>query len=241
MKIDCFLNSHLSGEKFSDYQAFDLSSSEKTYSRLKTIESLVAGKRVLHIGCCDHLPFIDDKLKNGQWMHKIITDATEVCLGIDIDKTALEYVKNNLGYTNVQYADILSGESESIKNESWDYAVLGEILEHVDNPVQFLSAIKDQYQGCIKQIVVSVPNAFSYRNVVNVSQGIEKINTDHRYWFTPFTLAKVLHLSGLDVEKVLYADAGYKRVRPLKYLFVKREKVYLDPWYADTLIGIGEL
>ncbi|ARN72641.1 class I SAM-dependent methyltransferase [Oceanicoccus sagamiensis] len=241
MKINEFSIPYLKGEKFDDYQSFDLSTSSAVYSRLSNIEKLAKGKRVLHIGCCDHLPFIDQKLSQGEWVHEIITRVAEKCLGIDINQASVNYVRDSLKYDNVEYGDILSQKIKGIINDEWDMAILGEILEHVDNPVEFLSAIRTTYSDHIKKIIVTVPNAFSYRNSVNIAKGVERINTDHRYWFSPYTLAKILCKSGLEVEEIVYADAAYRRVRSFKYCFLVREKRVLDPWYADTLIGVGSL
>lgn len=40
----------------------------------------------------------------------------------------------------------------------------GEILEHISNPMEFLSSIKRNYRNEIKRVVITVPNAFRLDN-----------------------------------------------------------------------------
>jgi hypothetical protein len=52
------------------------------------------------------------------------------------------------------------------------------------------------------EFVVTVPNALSLRNAVQALGGVERINTDHRAWFSPFTLLKVLADAGLRAQSL---------------------------------------
>ena len=61
-------------------------------TRLDYLISCVRGKRVLHIGCCDHLSLIDTKIANGTWLHGIFLQEAASCFGIDIDKDAIMYL-----------------------------------------------------------------------------------------------------------------------------------------------------
>jgi hypothetical protein len=44
----------------------------ETHSGLLT--KAVEGKKVIHVGCVDHLPLVDKKIANGTWMHKMLDD-----------------------------------------------------------------------------------------------------------------------------------------------------------------------
>ncbi|MEC9118289.1 MAG: hypothetical protein VX854_02020, partial [Candidatus Thermoplasmatota archaeon] len=59
--------SYIEGEEFSPGLSLDLGflPSEPHNSRQDTICEIVHGKKVLHIGCTDHLPIIDEKIKAG--------------------------------------------------------------------------------------------------------------------------------------------------------------------------------
>ena len=87
-----------------------------------------------------------------------------------------------------------------IVSKKWDYIVAGEVLEHIDDPVMFLKSIREKYGACTERILITVPNALSYTNFRFALRNIEMINTDHRFWFTPYTLLKVASQAGITVE-----------------------------------------
>lgn len=90
--------------------------------------------------------------------------------------------------------------------QRWDYAILGEILEHIDNPVSYLNAIQQLYSDCLIRIVITVPNAWTQATMRMANRSTEIINSDHRYWFTPYTLSKVMVQAGLHLEDLYFAN-----------------------------------
>lgn len=216
-------------------------------SRFLLLENLVKNKNIIHLGCSDHLELIENKIANNTWLHKRLSDVAKVCLGIDINEAGTEYIKNKLGYINVQKADILSDEIIGIEDTYWDYLVLGELLEHIDNPVSFLKTINDKYKNAISKIIITVPNAFCYQNFINTKKNLEQINSDHRYWFTPYTLAKILTLSGYLVDEYYFVQEVNERIgyrAKLKVLpYIRRKLLYQrlkkNPAYRTTLVMIG--
>lgn len=78
--------------------------------------------------------------------------------------------------------------------------MVGEVLEHIGDPVAFLSTIRTKYCDYVDRIVVTVPNALRIANFQFAKQGMEVINSDHRFWFTPYTLAKIMTDAGLVIE-----------------------------------------
>ncbi|MEO8474136.1 MAG: methyltransferase domain-containing protein [Chryseolinea sp.] len=174
--------------------------------RIDFLKDLARGKKVVHLGCLDHKPLIADKISRGQWLHKELTDVAKSCIGVDIDKETLEYVQNDLGFKNILLGDFTKIQFKEIKNEKWDYAILGELLEHIDNPVQYLSDIRSNYSDCIDKIVITVPNAWTQTTMRGAANSIEIINSDHRYWFTPYTLSKVLFQAGMITEQILFTN-----------------------------------
>lgn len=236
---------YLNGKSFDAFLRISIGSQKMVTDRRSTVLRLVEGRSVLHVGCCDHQPLIADKLKAGRWLHKLLTDASERTLGVDIDQEAVEYVCNEIGYDNIVYGDMTADNPISAISEGqWDYAVFGEILEHVDDPVVFLRSVFSKYRDCIGQVVITVPNAFAWRNFQLAAQGAEQINTDHRYWFTPYTLAKVMVRAGIQPVELYYADPHYRA--ELGFRILKRlrlaGKFYRDhPAFSNTLVAIGKL
>ena len=222
---------YLSGEKFDiDYHMHF--TDEVSMGREETIIDIVKGKNVIHVGCCDHINVIDEKVKNNTWLHGILNEKCNKVIGLDINKEAIDYIKKKKYANNVVYNDIIVDKPVKM-DEEYDYMILGEILEHVDNPVQFLESIQKKYVGKVKSIIISVPNALKYCTLNNIKY--EGINSDHKYYFTPYTLSKILYDSGFKPKQILFADA-YKSVNFLGLVHVVKCK----PQFGMTIIGIAD-
>lgn len=176
-------------------------------TRLDYIEKMVTGKSVIHVGCVDHTPpLITRKIAKNRWLHKRLTENCSRCVGIDIDNVGVEFIKN-LGYHNAIFGDVTDSNLISeITNFHWDYMVLGELLEHINNPVEFLAGIKKNYKPYLDKLIISVPNAFRLTNIINAFKNVEQINTNHKYWFSAYTLAKILNQVGLEINNLQFVD-----------------------------------
>jgi 2-polyprenyl-3-methyl-5-hydroxy-6-metoxy-1,4-benzoquinol methylase len=216
MKLDAIALPYVSGEKFHDAYALQVQQSEVPQERMNYVEQLVRGRRVLHIGCLDHVPLIESRIQADRWFHGRLTKAAQTCLGVDIDRQGVEFVRSHLGITNIESGDITASQPiEAILGKTaeagtkWDYVVFGEVLEHIDNPVFFLKQFLTTYGSQVGQVIITVPNAFRASNIRQAFQSLEVINTDHRYWFTPFTIWKVMHQAGLTVETLQMCKFDY--------------------------------
>jgi hypothetical protein len=201
MRIQDDLLRMTKGEAFSAGVKMSLSRPEPAIVfRMEYIESLIAGRTIVHLGCADHVSSIEKKLRADKWFHKRLSERAKRCLGIDIDERGIEAV-HALGYRDAIRADLLTdGLPDVMKNVEWDYMVLGEILEHQDNPVHFLRGIAAICRPWVKRFIISTPNAFRSQNFISALRHVENINSDHRYWFSPYTLVKVGTAAGLFPE-----------------------------------------
>lgn len=212
MKISDDHQKFISGKSFHSGLIFPISSSggrilkeNALNSRFDLIEEYCQGVSVLHLGCADHIELIDKKRRNGTWLHERLTAIATRCIGIDTNKNAIDYIFNNVGMTNVIYADITKRIPREIRVAGpWDKVVLGEIIEHIGNPVSFLKSLKIGLNDIANELILTAPNALRWENYKKLRQGVECVNSDHRFWFTPYTLAKIV------------ADAGFK---PIEFHF----------------------
>ncbi|PAX59724.1 class I SAM-dependent methyltransferase [Brunnivagina elsteri] len=210
MKISSEILPYLEGEKFKDSLSFKITQKETPPDRIEFVENIIRGKSVLHIGCLDHVPLIQYRIKQGRWLHQRITDTASDCLGIDINREGIEFVRSHMNISNVCYGDIESANKiEAISARFWDYAVFGEVIEHLDNPVIFLEKFISNYGSHIGGIIITVPNAFRATNIRLLFKGLEVINSDHRFWFTPYTLLKVINQAGLVTEELQMCKFDY--------------------------------
>lgn len=235
---------YLKGQQFSNSLHIPYEYHQAIPDRVTFVRDLARGKNVLHLGCLDHLPLIDDKVKRNQWLHKELTEVASTCLGIDIDAETKEYVQTRHGYSNILLGDFTKDKFPEIMAGHWDYAILGELLEHIDNPVAFLAAIRDNYHGIINKIVITVPNAWNRTAIRGAINSKEIINSDHRYWFTPYTISKVMHHAGIETDEIYFAN----RVPLTKWELVKKKILRLagttpeyNFTYASSIVAIGRI
>lgn len=198
---------YLTGKKSSNGYFMKLENN-RLYSRTEKLLEILGGGYVIHIGCCDHLPLIQEKIKSHAWLHGLLDECCAYVCGIDINPKAVEHVNSNkYAKHNVICADITSSNLSNIFQKKFDYVLLGEILEHVDNPVTFLTKMKRNFSkyGFDGKYIITVPNAFCFQKNQYL-KGIEGINTDHRYWFTPYTISKVMYRSDIYPEEIIFVD-----------------------------------
>jgi len=226
---------YLNGEKFCSSLHMDLgNTTHDIVYRIEFLKSLVRGKKVIHVGCVDHIELISNKIDANNWLHGELIKSAEKVIGVDIDNAAVSYLLA-MGYNNIYSFDITRDTPpDEISNDKWDYMIVGEVLEHVDNPVLFLKEIKEKFQGIVESFVITVPNAFSLRNFLNSLRNTEAINSDHRYWFTPYTLSKVCIRAGYKITNLLIArNSLINSIFPLKKIFFKK-----FPILRDTIVII---
>lgn len=229
---------YISGDKFTSSGLFGLvADSRSNYERPAVLKELAAGKRVIHFGFADHPPLIAEKIRSGVWLHNELTRVAAECVGLDINKQAIDFVASEFRIGNCFEFDLLSGAPLPIElsEKKWDVVVIGEVLEHVDNPVDFLIKIKTVFAPNTKQIVITVPNALSFENIMCSMKNIEYINTDHRYWFSPYTLVKVASRAGLRAQELRMC--GPKRGLGM----VGRLLTQRRPMLRETVVGVFDL
>lgn len=198
--------SFIRGEQFSNALKIHYSERFPEQSRIELLLQLSRGKRVLHIGCADHLPLINQKMEQGKWLHALLRNVADECTGIDINAEAVEFMSDTLKIPDIYHVDITNGLPEKLRERKWDLVIMGEILEHIDNPVHFLQQLKTHLQQHASQLVITVPNSFNRLIMNDININTEDINSDHMYHFTPYTLARVVYKSGFATFELLFAD-----------------------------------
>ncbi len=190
--------SYLSGEAFSADLSFRPAIIGHSQTRGDWLVQSVAQRRVLHVGFADHVPLIAQRVANGSWLHARVSRSASACLGIDINLNAVQ-VARSFGFDNVQHLDVFStGALAQLPSWGFDLVLVPDVIEHLSDPAAFLRRLR----VCLPQaqFLVSVPNGLSLRNAWNTMRGHERVNTDHRAWFSPFTLLKVLTDAGFECD-----------------------------------------
>ena len=230
-------SSYLSGKTFSNGGIAQLTQKkENTLYRDDYLLKLVQDKKILHVGFVDHLPLVDEKIKQKTWLHNKLIEASTTCFGVDINKEGIDYIVNNHDVEHLYALDITKDPIPSeIANTQFDYILIPDVIEHIGNPVAFLEALHERFEHNAKSIILTTPNAFRWNNFLNTFKNIEVINTDHRFWFTPYTLSKIVTDSGFSIRKLGYYEHGKLSKRQvLKKIILKKYVAFRDTLIIES-------
>lgn len=209
------MKAYISGTEFSDAVEFRITPAGPVKTRIEQIIDLVKGKRVIHVGCCDHKEILEERISKNMWLHAIVTAHSAECLGIDIDRESIEFCKKVSGLDNIIYGDISEGGIAEISGGEWDIALFADVLEHIPNPSSFMKGFVSNYSSNVKSAVISVPNSMKIGNFISGMKSREIVNTDHQCEYTPFTLSKTLYSSGIEIEDIYFSsfqqEKGFRR------------------------------
>lgn len=186
---------------------------------------------VLDIGMVGHA--IENSFK-ADWRHDNIRKIATRTVGIDIvEKAVLELQRK--GY-DVRLVD---ATSEVDIGERFDRVVLGDVIEHVDNPVALLRfAARHLAENGL--IVCTTPNPVFYENILSILRnGMLITNAEHVSWITPSNAMELAYRAGLSLKRVHhYTGAGNSGFRKasisilktlgwIKYEFFARSYIYV--------------
>ena len=225
----------ISGEYFNTDFNFSIPGEYCDDGRLELIANICCKKRILHVGCTDHVLVIKNKVKEKKWLHSIIEAKADLLIGVDISRDGVIEAKKFTS-TIIKQMDVTHKWYPELNDMKFDLAVFGEIIEHLDNPVSFLQSFNEMSKGHVDDILVTVPNAWKIRGILHtIRYNSELINTDHRFWFTPFTITKVLYRSGWRVKQIIYVDGDIKRKKGISNLIL-RNILKRKPYLAGNIV-----
>lgn len=233
-----------------DFKGLKIKQRGRVKDRLEFLKEKVKGKKVIHLGCVDHESLMQIYIKNNIWAHKVISDNADKCIGIDINEEGIRLLKNKYLLENIYFSDILEEDFEPILEEKWDYIILGELIEHIGNPKLFLDNLILRYKHNIKNVIITTPNAFAISNFVNALKGVERINSDHRYYFTPYTLWKVCNdanIELLDMEILEHHKIKFKTLNGEASIFNSFLLIFykifirLFPMTRNTIVAVFKI
>ncbi len=238
MKFSEELKKYFLDEKFDSALKVSIADKkEPLVESISLLKELACHRRVIHIGAVDHKDSIDRKIQKGNWLHQHFMDVAQECIGIDINKEGIEYLKEHYGIEKIYYADVLQDDLSFLGSARWDIAFLPDVLEHIPDVFSFLQKFHSRFKDHCEYFALTVPNAFCLRNIVNAFKGIEKINSDHKYWFTPYTTGKLLSMAGFDVKEVHYVMRGLSKSKKKLEDRVKNIFFRAKPCLRDTIVA----
>jgi SAM-dependent methyltransferase len=161
------------------------------------------GKRLLEVGC-------------GPGAHLEYYCRGNDVIAMDVDQPALEVVRERLGVQTV-WGDF--GTSLPFDDGRFDAVVAGETLEHMPYPTIFLAEIR-RVLGAGGLFVGSVPNAYRYRNRLDVLRGLPIDPDPVHVQF--FSLASLRAILSRDFEAIEVVPVRGKWSRRFPSLFAHK-------------------
>jgi hypothetical protein len=171
--------------------------------RVDFIGRACEGFRVLDLGAMDETAWAA-KRGRGTWLHEEIGSGA---LAVDgIDNSALvpaEGLRTGPNAT-IRRGDITDPDLlVATLAHAPDVVVIGELIEHLENPLQFLKRLAaiDRLAG--KTLILSTPNATALHNVLVGLAQRESTHRDHLYIFSYKTLATLCTRAGFHEWEII--------------------------------------
>ena len=192
---------------------FDDQPPYRLLDRVEYVCQSVAGKRALHVGCTNW-PYSQPSIDNGTLLHDRLLRRATSLVGLDPDAEGVD-VLNRAGLGPVVVGDVEHVErfeGHEAFSDKFDVIVLGEVIEHLNNPGLALTGLKELLQPG-GEIVVTTINAYcAFRFAQYALRGNggrqEPVHPDHVAYYSPSTLALLATRHGLRVTDIAFYNLG---------------------------------
>jgi SAM-dependent methyltransferase len=197
--------------------------------RFSVIARYVApGAAVLELGCVDARPARrsgEDSAEAADLLFRRTADLNPDTLGVDLDAEGVAALVRD-GYHAV-CADVQTMDL----GQQFDTIVAGEIIEHLENPGQFLRTLRRHLKPD-GHVIITTPNPFYALQTWKIwRRGRPRCNEGHVAWFDPQTLTALLSRTGFELVE------GYWVQRRPHWL--KTWKRLLRPYFSHSLLIVA--
>lgn len=149
------------------------------------------GRSVLDVGCVGQARKRDSE----DWLHGRLETVASELIGVDTDRQGVEDLRRQ------GHAVLLP---EQLDGRKFERIVMGDVIEHVGNPVPFLEFYA-AHLAKDGRIVLTTPNAFSAVQFLHIAaRNRVWVNSEHVCFFDPITLAETVERAGLEVVEVVW-------------------------------------
>ena len=181
------------------YETLERLKVPRPVDRVPFIAELCRGKRVLDIGCLDETAL--SKQRTDYWLHGQIGNVATQVIGLDSSDQLPDEGLVTGPNSRILKGNGLEPDSTQVNPETIDMIVAGEFIEHLENPLAFLSSMRKHFPGC--ELIISTPNGTSFANALLGMIGSEAQHPDHLLTSTYKTLNTLCRRSGAKDWKIL--------------------------------------
>jgi SAM-dependent methyltransferase len=189
----------------------------------------VRNSSVLHIGCSDY-PLTIERLEACTLLHAHLERAASNLTGIDTADEGIKILKER-GFQNVH---VMDAEKIKLMNK-YDYVIAGDVLEHMNNPGNFLRQGKDLLNPEGK-LIIGVPNAYSFNILKYILHEHEPTHKDHTYFFSVKSLSQLCFRYDLLPIKLVFTAQPRNRYEKYLYFKIRNMLIHLQKRIAPSFM-----
>lgn len=180
-------------------------------SRNEHFATVAEGKRVLDVGCVDHLAAGVAIAP----LHRRLAESAREIVGVDIAETGLKELQG-AGY-NVELADITKPGLIDVVGSGFDVITAGEVIEHLLDVSTFFENVRQVLApGGI--LILSTPNPHALHLVYGQLTGRPKDSADHVTYHWPSGMAEIADRTDFELLEIRGERRLFRR-SPLAFLF----------------------
>lgn len=193
--------------------------------RTDKLLKLFKDKEVMDIGAGEHST---DLYSESTWEHGLIKKAAKTVLGLDIRPEIVEHY-NQKGF-NFKCVD---ATSEEYLGSKFDNVFIGDVVEHVNNPVKLLEFSKRHLRDD-GSIILTTPNPFSFSWFFVRLLKRRKLyvgNLDHVFWVSPTNALELGRRAGVILTEVglSHGNPNPSKSNKVRLLILKLMSFFFSP------------
>ena len=166
--------------------------------RIEFLRDVARGRRVVHVGFAD-ARCADFQAAHGAWLHATLAEVAHHLIGLDLDDEGVAAARA-AGF-EAHRVDCRDPRAvAALGLEPAHVVIVGELIEHLDNPGSMLEAVKPLV-GPTGTLVITTPNGHGLFNVCAAVVGRELNHPDHVTLYSWFTLSNLLARHGWSLDQ----------------------------------------
>lgn len=182
-------------------------------NRTEFLKNYVKDKRLLDIGAGEHdIAFYSED----KWEHGQLCKVASYAMAAEIHQELCDHY-NAKGF-NFTCVDATSGKD---LGERFERVFIGDVIEHVDNPILLLQFASRHLQDSSGRILVSTPNPFALswlfaRFKKSFFRPFYIANFEHMSWISPTNANEIARRAGLDLVAIYMPKPTLAHARKFK-------------------------
>lgn len=182
--------------------------------KFSTIVDLCSGKTVLDVGCVGQ----DKGFDHDAWLHGRIQKVASSLIGADINQEGIDAM-NKKGF------EVYQPDKLEELGKRFDLIVMGDVIEHVNDPGTFLTFYA-QFLNEGGKMIICTPNAFGVRYFIQVLiYGKPGTNEEHTLAFDPYVMLELF-------ERI--------DIKPVEFYWLKEYRVGAN-WKQKIILFISSI